>query len=141
MFGDVTGIKALKTRRRSEVYARGELTKLHCWEGKPSEFLTSDLRCQAGNQADGRQVGNTMTKSTGLGLLEGFYGGFLTANHPAASANRNVTINIPCEKPEEWPPRSPQRPKHSSKATDRLISSKAFIASDGVRAFIDDVVK
>ena len=32
------------------------------------------------------------------------YERFQAVNHPAASSNQNVTINIPREKPEEWPP-------------------------------------
>ena len=45
--------------------------------------------------------------------------GFRAANHPAASANQKVTVNIPREKLQEWPP------CFSYKLTsERLVHSK-----------------
>ena len=48
------------------------------------------------------------------------------AGFPAASANHNVTINIPREKPEEWPLCLPLKLKHNDRAQDSLIPNKTF---------------
>ena len=58
---------------------------------------------------------------------------FRLANHPAASANQNVTINAPCEKPEEWPPCLAYKPVHSNRAKRWWIPNKTFKISNGAR--------
>ena len=64
--------------------------------------------------------------------------GFWAANHPAVSANENVTINIPSEKPpEEWPPYLPQQLKQRNGTKDRRIRNKTFqIMSDDARSLM-----
>ena len=42
-------------------------------------------------------------------------------NHLIASANQNVTINIPREKPKQWPPCSSLKLKHSNRDMDWRI--------------------
>ena len=55
-----------------------------------------------------------------------WYRGFPAANHLAPSANQNVKYNVLREKPEERPPCSPHKLKHSDRAEKCLISNNTF---------------
>ena len=49
---------------------------------------------------------------------------FGAGNHPAASANQNVAINIPRENSDEWTPCFPHKLKHTNGAKDSLIPNE-----------------
>ena len=55
---------------------------------------------------------------------------------PVVSANQNVTINIPRETLEEWPPCVPHKLKHRNREEDRWISNKPFEISNGARSLM-----
>ena len=50
--------------------------------------------------------------------------GFQAGSQPAATANQNVTINIPHKKPEQWLPCVPHKLQHSNGAKGWLILNK-----------------
>ena len=55
-----------------------------------------------------------------MGSPEPQHRGFRATNHLSPSVNQNVTVNIPSEKPEEWPSCFPRKLKPSNGAKDRL---------------------
>ena len=57
-----------------------------------------------------------------------------TADHPEASANRHVFINIPRENPEEWPPRCPHTLKHENGTKGWWTPHRTFETSQGARS-------
>lgn len=60
------------------------------------------------------------------------YRGLQAANHPAASVNQNVTLNILCENCRQKLLCFPQKLKHSNRMVDWWIPTKAFTVRNGV---------
>lgn len=60
------------------------------------------------------------------------YRGLQAANHPAASANQNVTMNVLCDNCRQKLLCFPQKLKHSNRMVDWWIPTKAFTVRNGV---------
>lgn len=58
------------------------------------------------------------------------------ANHWAASANQNITVDILHKKPRLWVPCFPHKPEHSDRVKDWWIPSQTFKLSTGAHSLV-----